>query len=144
MSPAGRVPNGSIFGGEFLANLGERLRSRISWLLIAVFLCQPVLTYLVTPVAVHTAQGFRAVICTLKGTQKDVIVDLPSIDDQQQAADDCPAIKLIQLAGIAVAPELHPEPALVLYLIGLLNQTGGHAHHRVHFSAYSTRAPPLA
>lgn len=127
-----------------MSRAGKQFRSPVSWLLIVGLLCQPILTYLVTPTVVQTSQGFHAVICTLKGGQKDVLVDLPSIDDTQAPAGDCPAIKLVQLAGIAWAPTLQPAPALVLYSVGLLDQTGGQSHHRIHFSAYSSRAPPLA
>ena len=127
-----------------MAQVHKIPRAPLSWLLIVGFLCQPILTYLVTPTSVQTPGGNHAVVCTLKGVQKDILIDLPSIDRAQGPAEDCPAIKLIQLAGIALAPEMQVAPATVLYSVGLLEQTGGHSHHRIHFSAYSSRAPPLA
>lgn len=127
-----------------MAQVRKNQHAPLSWLLIVGFLCQPILTYLVTPTSVPTPGGFYAVVCTLKGVKKDILVDLPAIDRAQGPAEDCPAIKLMQLAGISLAPEVQVVPATVLYSVGLLEQTGGHSHHRIHFSAYSSRAPPLA
>lgn len=39
------------------------MRRTLTWLLVAGFLLQPVLTYLVTPLIVHDTAGRTVVIC---------------------------------------------------------------------------------
>lgn len=106
---------------------------------------QPVLAYLVTPVLTHDVKGQQVVVCTLKG-QQIVQLDLPPISDAAQAdgSEHCSAIKLYQMAGSTQVSAPPVVPAVVLYSVAVLDQTADHAHHRLHFSAYSTRAPPVA
>jgi hypothetical protein len=108
--------------------------------LIATFLLQPVLTYLVTPVVAHDMQGQQIVICTLQG-EKVVTLDIPGLAGGEDP-DHCPALKLYQLASISQLSQPPAVPAIQLYAVALLHQTVSHAHHHLHFSAYSTRAPP--
>jgi len=127
----------------FPAQVANRTRAITAWVLIAGFLCQPILTYLVTPMLVTDKHGFTAVMCTLQGTQKEIFIELPSITGEE-AAEGCSAIKLYQLAGTTQVSLPVEVPAAMLYAIGLVDQTAGHQHHLLHFSAYSSRAPPLA
>jgi len=108
--------------------------------LIAGFLLQPVLAYLVTPVVTHDVNGQQVVICTLQG-EKIVDVDLPPVADTEDVKH-CAAIKLYQMAGTVQTSEPPTVPAVVLYSVELLEQTARHAHHVLHFSAYASRAPP--
>ncbi len=127
---------------ECLPQIADRTRVITAWVLIVGFLCQPILTYLVTPMQVTDKHGFTAVMCTLKGMQKEVFIELPSITGAE-ATEDCSAIKLYQLAGTTQIPMPLQEPVAVLYSVESLHQTAGHQHHSLHFSAYSSRAPPL-
>lgn len=111
-----------------------------TWLLIAAFLLQPVLAYLVTPVLTHDANGQLVVICTLQG-EKIIDVDLPPIDGTERVKH-CAAIKLYQMAGSVQASEPPTVPAVVLYSVELFEQTARHAHQLLHFSVYASRAPP--
>jgi len=128
---------------EFFPQIPNRTRVVTAWVLIVGFLCQPILTYLVTPMQVTDKQGFTAVMCTLKGTQKEVFIELPSITGAE-ATEDCSAIKLYQLAGTTQISMPLEAPVAILYSVELIHQTAGHQRHSLHFSAYSSRAPPLA
>jgi len=111
-----------------------------TWVLIAGFLLQPVLAYLVTPVVTHDGAGRQVVVCTLKGAKR-VTLKLPQLADNADT-EHCSALKLYQMAGNAQISE-PPVPAPVsLYMAVLLDQTAERAHRTLHFSAYSTRAPP--
>jgi hypothetical protein len=118
----------------------------VAWVLIAGFLLQPVLAYLVTPVLSHDAKGMTVVVCTLQG-EKRVTLDLPSIVDQSIApeplgAEHCSALKLFQLSGTAQLPAPLLAPSRTLYAVTILDQAADRSHRSLHFSAYSTRAPP--
>lgn len=115
-------------------------RGLIAWALIAGFLLQPVLAYLVTPIVAHDGKGRQIVICTLKGS-KLVTLELPQLADNDET-EHCAALKLYQLASTVQISEPPVCPVLSLYSVELLDQTAGHQHHTLHFSAYSTRAPP--
>ena len=115
-------------------------RLTVVGLLLAIFLLQPVLAYLATPVLVHDAKGMSVVLCTLQG-EKVVHVDIPGLADEAEV-EHCPALKLYQIAGTLQIVEPPLPPMLVLQMLHLLDQTAEHAHHALHFSAYSTRAPP--
>ena len=130
MSPSGRA-----------ALRYPRTRPTItSWLLIAGFLLQPVLTYLVTPLVAHDGEGRQVVVCTLKG-EKLVTLELPQLADSGDT-EHCAALKLYQLAGTAQVAQPPAVPALLLYAVGRLQQGADHRYTPGHFSAYSTRAPP--
>ncbi len=132
--------------GQKLVELSQAHRRILSWILILGILCQPVLTYLGTPRAAHTLQGITVLVCTLRGTPKEVRLDLPPIDRDDAAApgEPCPALELIKMAGIAWAPSLPEVPECVLFSVALVDQTARQSHRRIHFSAYASRAPPLA
>ena len=114
--------------------------SIIAWALIAGFLLQPVLAYLVTPIFVHDGDGRQVVMCTLKGN-KLVSLDLPQLADNEET-EHCSALKLYQMASATQVSEPLVSPAISLYSVELIHQTGGHQHCSLHFSSYSTRAPP--
>lgn len=124
-----------------LGRCPKRPRAITAWVLIAGFLLQPVLAYLVTPVLMHDTQGQQVVICTLKG-QKILNVDIPQLADNDQT-EHCAALKLYQVAGTTPISRPPAVPVVILYAVQLLEQTAEHSHHSLHFSAYSTRAPPL-
>ncbi|MCB1798488.1 MAG: hypothetical protein KDI67_06360 [Gammaproteobacteria bacterium] len=111
-----------------------------AWVLIVGFLLQPVLAYLVTPIVEHDAHGNQIVICTLKG-QKLVTIDNLQLADNQDT-EHCSALKLFQMANAVQVSEPGLAPQLTLYAVEYLDQTADHQHHSLHFSAYSTRAPP--
>ena len=115
-------------------------RAVIAWVLVVGFLLQPVLAYLVTPIFAHDDQGRKIVICTLEGS-KLVTLELPQLADKDDT-EHCSALKLYQMAGAAQVSEPPDSPEVSLYLVEWLDQTAGHQHHSLHFSAYSTRAPP--
>jgi hypothetical protein len=110
-----------------------------TWVLIAGFLLQPVLAYLVTPIVVH-ADGQQVVMCTLKGS-KLVMIDLPHLADNDQT-EHCSALKLYQMAGTSQISDPSLSTSVSLYSVELLEQTADLQHRSLHFSAYSTRAPP--
>ena len=111
-----------------------------AWVLIGGFLLQPVLAYLVTPIVAHDGKGLRVIVCTLKGA-KAVTIDLPQLADNSDT-EHCSALKLYQMAS-AVQVSVPPiAPAITLYAIHLVDQTVDRSHRSLHFSAYSTRAPP--
>jgi len=116
-------------------------RTLVAWVLIAGFLLQPVLAYLVTPIVAHDGKGQQIVICTLKGS-KLVTLELPALADND-GTEHCAALKLYQLAGAVQISEPPVCPALSLYSVEILDQTAAHQHRTLHFSAYSTRAPPV-
>ncbi len=117
-----------------------RLQTATVWLLIAAFLAQPVLTYLVTPLVTHDPQGQQVVVCTLQG-EKIVTLDIPG-PGGDDAVEHCPALKLYQIASISQISEPPVAPVVTLFAVELLEQTASVAHRTLHFSAYSTRAPP--
>ncbi|MCG6967449.1 MAG: hypothetical protein LJE59_13155 [Chromatiaceae bacterium] len=122
-------------------HLGARSRrSATVWVLIVGFLLQPVLAYLVTPLVTHDGKGQQVVVCTLKGS-KLVSLDLPQPADNTDT-EHCAALKLYQMAGAAQISQPPAPPCVSLYSIGLLDQAAGRTHRSLHFSAYSTRAPP--
>ena len=119
------------------------LREHTIWVLVGCFMLQPLLTYLATPMQLEGRDGLHTLVCTLEGS-RDVVIDLPSINGEQEAADECPALKLLQIASSAQISLPQLSPPLSLYAIGVLDQTAHQPHHKLHFSAYSSRAPPLA
>ena len=120
--------------------LGRKWRNLTSWVLVAGFLLQPVLAYLVTPIVMHDTGGQQVVVCTLQGS-KVVTLDIPQLAENEQT-EHCSALKLYQIAGTAQISQPPPIPVVSLYSIQALDQTAVHSHRSLHFSAYSTRAPP--
>jgi hypothetical protein len=118
-----------------------RMRAVTTWVLIGGFLLQPVLAYLVTPFVEDDGKGHQIVVCTLNG-QKVVNVDLPQLDDSQDT-EHCSALKLYQMASTAQVSAPAVAPSVALYSIEWLDPTVDHQHRSLHFSAYSTRAPPV-
>lgn len=128
------------FGRAGVPHPARSHRAATAWVLIAGFLLQPVLAYLVTPIVTHDAHGQQVVICTLKGQKLVTIEGLQLADNQD--TEHCSALKLYQMASAAQVSEPPLAPQLTLYAVEVLDQTANHQHHRLHFSAYSTRAPP--
>lgn len=121
-------------------------RSFVTWTLILGFLLQPILSYLVTPMFAHDASGRALVVCTLKG-ERLIESDLPSISDlatKAQGTEHCTALKLYQMAGATQVSAPLTAPPVLLYSVALLDQSADRSHRSLHFSAYSTRAPPVA
>jgi len=112
-----------------------------AWILIAGFFLQPVLAYLVTPIVAHDGLGQKVVICTLKGSRQ-VTIELPPLADNDET-EHCSALKLYQIASAAQLATPPVAPVVTLYSVELLQQTASHQHRSLHFSAYSTRAPPV-
>ena len=112
----------------------------MTWLLIATFLLQPILAYLVTPLVAQDANGQQVVICTLEGERVvDLALPLPTGGED---VEHCPALQLYQIAGAAPLPAVLPSPATVLYVAEntaplTLAETRSRSG-----SAYSSRAPP--
>lgn len=120
--------------------LARPWRGMMAWVLIAGFLLQPVLAYLVTPVLTHDVKGQQVVVCTLQG-EKLVTLDIPQRVDEQQT-EHCSALKLYQMVGTAQVAEPPAVPPIALYVVQWSDQTADVAHHSLHFSAYPARAPP--
>jgi hypothetical protein len=119
-------------------------RNRVLWLLIGCFLLQPVIVYLATPMPGAGRDGVHTLICTLQGT-REVVLNLRSKGRSTPVDDnDCPALKLLQLVGSAQISVPQAAPDLMLFAIEVLEQTVFRTHRRLPFSAYSSRAPPLA
>ncbi len=120
--------------------LARSSRAAMAWLLIAGFLLQPVLAYLVTPVLTHDVKGQQVVICTLKG-DKVVTLDIPQLAGEQEP-EHCSALKLYQMASAAQLAEPPVVPPIALYVVEWSSQTADIAHRSLQFSAYPARAPP--
>jgi len=118
----------------------QRRRAITAWALIAGFLLQPVLTYLVTPLVAHDGKGRQVVVCTLKGVKR-VTVDLPPIADNGDA-EHCTALKLYQMAGTVQISEPPAPTGVSLYAVDSPEQRPDSIHRALHFSVYTTRAPP--
>ena len=84
-------------------------RAATAWLLIAGFLLQPVLAYLVTPVLTHDVKGQQVVVCTLKG-ERVVTLDIPQLAGEQET-EHCAALKLYQMASSTQVSEPPMAPA---------------------------------
>lgn len=113
----------------------------VTWLLIAGFLLQPILSYLATPVLAHTATGVTVVVCTLHGPLS-VTLDLPG-QQQAQDAEYCSALQL--MSALATTRPADPLPVMAV---------AGHQSVETRpivpvplyaglISPYSTRAPPV-
>lgn len=118
----------------------SEIRVAVAWVLIGTFLLQPILTYLVTPLIDHDAQGEQIVICTLQG-ERTVTLDL---SDGEGESGHCPALELFQVAGTSQISAPPTMPVSTLYVVEVLQPTANVTHRRLHFSAYATRAPPIA
>jgi hypothetical protein len=117
--------------------------NNIVWVLIAVFLCQPILAYLATPMAVIDRNGSYSMVCTLQGMQVKLVTEQSSIADKQVPDEECPAIKLLQMIGSTQISLPPVTPFFCLNAIGLNDQAADRSHRQLHFSAYPCRAPPL-
>lgn len=114
-------------------------RSALAWVLIGAFLLQPILTYLVTPLVAHDAQGEQVVICTLQG-EKVVTLDL---SEGEGGMEHCPALELFQVASTSQTSAPPAVTVVTFYAVEPSGQTVGISHRRLHFSAYASRAPPV-
>jgi len=115
-------------------------RAATVWLLVALVLLQPVLTYLATPWFVQDDEGHYLTMCTLEGEKRVYVGDL--FGDAEAEPEHCPALELLQLAESARVPAPLEAPLQALYAVALLEQTADRPHHKLHFSAYASRAPP--
>jgi hypothetical protein len=122
------------------ATFCRRRRTPLAWLLVALILLQPVVTYLATPWFAQDDAGHYVTMCTLEGEKRVFVGDL--LGDTDTDSEHCPALKLLQLAESARAPTPLEAPLRALYAVTLLEQTARQAHHDLHFSAYASRAPP--
>ena len=120
----------------------QRRRATTVWLLVGLILLQPVLTYLATPWFAQDDAGHYVTLCTLEGERQVYVGDL--FDEPAGESGHCPALKLLQLAGTAATPVPPTAAAGTLYLVALVDQTSARAHRSLHFSAYASRAPPIA
>lgn len=111
--------------------------------LLAVFLLQPVATYLAAPWFDLNESGLVEATCTLNGSKFEQLDPESSLGKLLAEDDFCPALELVDLASSVLEMKLPEIASAHLYLIGLLDQTGQHQHHYLHYSAYSSRAPPF-
>jgi hypothetical protein len=116
------------------------VRLSVVYALLAVVLLQPLLAYLATPLVTKDGDGHQIAICTLEGIRL-IKVDIPGLD-LDPPPEHCSALQLVQLSGTTPVTEPPAAPAVVLFAVTLLDQTVRRDHHSLHFSAYSTRAPP--
>jgi len=122
--------------------LSKRTHLLTTWVLVVGFLLQPILAYLVTPLVTHDEQGQQIVMCTLQG-EKLVTVDIPELA-RHDSTEHCSALKLYQMAGSTQVSQPPVVADVTLYAVEVLDQTAEHQHRYLHFSAYTTRAPPVA
>lgn len=118
-----------------------KVQTVTTWVLIVGFLLQPILGYLVTPILTQDSSGQAVVVCTLKG-HKTVFVDFPPLVGENDS-EHCSALQLYQIAGTGQLAAPPVMPAISLYAAALLDQTAQFEDRSLHFSAYSTRAPPI-
>ena len=121
-----------------------RVRRATSALLMLGFLFQPLMFYLASPwFQTNNATDVTEVVCTLKGTSLQQL-DSDSPMAQILAQDDyCPVMELVDMANSVLILDLPNYQPNTFYRIGLLEQTSDHQHHSLHYSAYSSRAPPV-
>ena len=118
------------------------------WLLVASFLLQPVLTYLITPVVAHAANGEKILVCTLQGS-KWVTVDLSGPGAEPASAglpgaEHCQALKLFQAAGSGLTLTPPALPVLARYAVAQPAPRPVHRHHQPQLPPYTGRAPPAS
>jgi hypothetical protein len=92
---------------------------------------------------VDKSTGISEVVCTLKGA---VLREMPADSPLAQiiAEDDyCPVIQLVDMANSVLNFDVPVCQSAVYHQIGLVDQTAEHQHTVLHYSAYSTRAPPF-
>lgn len=113
----------------------------VTWILIAAYLLQPVLSYLATPFVAHNASGQTVVICTLQGS-KSITLDIPAVE-QLQNAEHCSALQLLH--SLASTRPADPLPAMATLgqavadsLVPVLEPLRKDLP-----SSYLTRAPPI-
>ena len=105
--------------GSQLFGISKVQRISLVYVLIGLFLLQPILVYLVTPWIDHEVDGRIVVICTLEGLKEIRFEDkLPGIE---LASDEdwCPVFQLLQMAGNTQVSLPTEVSALTLYSIGL-------------------------
>jgi hypothetical protein len=119
-----------------------------AYLLLLGFLFQPIMVYWASPwFDTNQTTGQTEIICTLKGERlQNIPADSPLAElfAQINNNDDyCPVLQLVDMANTALTFSLPDYIATTSYMIGLLEQTAHHQHHSLHYSAYSSRAPPV-
>ncbi|OOZ75137.1 hypothetical protein BOW49_01610 [Solemya velum gill symbiont] len=113
-----------------------------AWLLIGMIMLQPVITFLASPAFMNDSDGRMVVVCTLYGLEEIYVED--GMQKSEAESDYCPAVELMQISGSAYQPKPPMVAAALFYSIGSVDQTSTHEHHSLHYSAYQTRAPPVA
>lgn len=111
--------------------------------LLSVFLLQPVTTYLAAPWFDMHENGIVEASCTLNGTRFEPLPADSELAKLLAEDDFCPALELVDIASsvleVAMPEVLHSS----LYIVGLVDQTADDQHHFLHYSSYSSRAPPF-
>lgn len=121
----------------------KRLHQRFSWLLLSVFLCQPLIGYLTAPEFAEAKNGQQILICTLKGLQ---LITLDDSDTPAALVDtgDCPALTLSQITATGLPTEhfgtiVTPQPPQIHRAINEVPPP-----RQWHYPDYITRAPPIS
>lgn len=127
---------------KFFPRQSQSNRTATAWLLIGVLLLQPLVTFLASPWFTNDQQGNLVVVCTLYGLEEIYVENGIAINEA--AEEHCPALELMQISGSAYQPEPPLLASALFYSIGQVDQTSTHQHHSLHYSAYHTRAPPVA
>ncbi|OOZ13614.1 hypothetical protein [Solemya velum gill symbiont] len=78
-------------------------RTATAWLLIGVFMLQPVITFFASPAFMNDSDGRMVVVCTLYGLEEIYVEDGMLISEAE--SDYCPAVELMQISGSAYQPK---------------------------------------
>lgn len=115
----------------------------VIYVLLAIFLLQPVVTYLAAPWFDMSENGIVEASCTLNGTKFEPLSTDSDLAKLLAEDDFCPALELQDLASSVLEVALPKLIHSKLYIVGLVDQTAKHQHHFLHYSSYSSRAPPV-
>jgi len=116
----------------------------VVYLLLAIFLLQPILTYLVTPHFQRDSQGILVEICTLEG-QRQVVLQLDEVDQSADIISNerCGAIELFKFSSIFYTPEIEFSPKLQLFAVHAFVVQDVIVDSQWFEHVYSARAPPV-
>ncbi|MCW8884832.1 MAG: hypothetical protein OQK12_06190 [Motiliproteus sp.] len=109
-----------------------------AWLLVALFVMQPIVSFLAAPALVSTSQGEYIFVCTLKGITQ---VQLDGNAEHIDSSDPCPALQLIQQLASGNLNSQDQTPAVAPQLVSS-NLFQIPLPLQQNYQHYSSRAPP--
>mgnify|MGYP000961501573 CR=1 FL=1 len=113
------------------------------YLLLLVFLMQPLLTYLATPLFISQDNHLAAVSCTLKGQQTEFISADSELGKLLGLQDEyCPALELVDMLASGMTSGAPLITGLLWYQASQLNHFVSISYLHPLTEHYQTRAPP--